>query len=64
MPHIFTVTPTGEYWAVNSRLAGVAYRFKDRETAVDFARRLAERAPPATIEVRDAQGNVVEEMSV
>jgi hypothetical protein len=63
MPQIFSVVPSGEHWAVNSRLAGVVYRFRDRETAVDFARRLAERAPPATVEVRDEQGNVVEELS-
>jgi hypothetical protein len=63
MRQVFCVTPSGEHWAVNSRLAGVIYRFKKRETAVDFARRMAERTPPATVEVRDKDGNVVEEIS-
>jgi hypothetical protein len=61
MGHIFSVTPSGEHWAVNSRLVGVVYRFRDREAAVEFARKMAERAPPARVEVRDSEGNVVEE---
>ena len=63
MPQIFTVAPNGQHWAVNSRLAGVVYRFKDRETAVSFARRMAESKPPARVEVRDKEGNLVEEAS-
>jgi FKBP-type peptidyl-prolyl cis-trans isomerase 2 len=61
MGHVFSVTPNGEHWAVNSRLVGVIYRFKDREVAVDFARKMAGRTPPAKVEVRDSNGNVIEE---
>jgi hypothetical protein len=60
MSHVFSVTPTGEHWAVNSRLVGVVYRFRDRDAAVDFARKMAERTPPAKVEVKDKQGNVIQ----
>ncbi len=63
MPQIFTVTPASEHWAVNSRLVGVIYRFKERKAALEFARTMAERSAPATVEVRDAEGNIVEEIS-
>ena len=61
MSHTFSVTPSGEHWAVNSRLVGVVYRFRDRDAALDFARKMAERTPPAKVQVRDTDGNVVEE---
>lgn len=63
MAQTFSVTPSGEHWAVNSRLVGVVYRFRDRESAVDFARKMAERTPPARVEVKDTEGNVIEEAS-
>ena len=63
MGHIFSVTPNGEHWAVNSRLVGVIYRFRDKDVALDFARKMAERTPPAKVELRDGEGNVVTEES-
>jgi hypothetical protein len=63
MGHTFSVTPSGEHWAVNSRLVGVVYRFRDRDAALEFARKMAERTPPAKVEVRDMEGNVVAEES-
>ncbi|HEY0673105.1 MAG TPA: DUF2188 domain-containing protein [Longimicrobiales bacterium] len=59
MHQLLIVTRDGEYWSVNSRLAGVAYRFREREAALDFARRLAQRQPPAQIELRDEDGTIV-----
>jgi hypothetical protein len=58
---VFSVTPTGEHWAVNSRLVGVIYRFRDQDAALDFARKMALRTPPAKVELRDTEGNVVTE---
>lgn len=60
MGQIFNVTPNGEHWAVNSRLVGVVYRFRDRDAALDFARKMAERTPPAMVQLKDKHGNVVE----
>jgi hypothetical protein len=59
--HTFIVTSDGEHWSVNSKLAGVVYRFRERDAAIDFARRLAQRASPAQIQVRDREGEIVEE---
>jgi hypothetical protein len=62
MAQTFSVTPSGEHWAVNSRLVGVVYRFRDRDSAVEFARKMAARTPPARVEVKDVEGKVIEQV--